>query len=150
MDRRGVRPAAEARGVAGNVGNLHRARALLIELRTVGVDGGYTQRDVQEVGRCLTGWGIDGLIDGGTFAFHSAQHDAGEKTVLGVRIPGDRGIEDGDQVLDLLARHPSTAQFIAKELAIRFVSDSVPPNLVHRAAKTYLRTDGDISDVQRR
>ena len=121
----------------------------LMELHTLGVDGGYTQRDVQEVARCLTGWGIDDLIDGGTFAFHSAQHDAGDKTVLGVHIPGGRGIEDGEQVLDILARHPSTARFIAKKLVIRFVSDSAPPALVDRVAKTYERTDGDIREVLR-
>ena len=121
----------------------------LMELHTLGVDGGYTQRDVQEVARCLTGWGIDDLIDGGTFAFHSAQHDAGDKTVLGVHIPGGRGIEDGEQVLDILARHPSTARFIAKKLVIRFVTDSAPPALVDRVAKTYERTDGDIREVLR-
>ena len=121
----------------------------LMELHTLGVDGGYTQRDVQEVARCLTGWGVDDFIDGGTFAFHSAQHDAGEKTVMGVHIPGGRGIEDGEQVLDMLARHPSTAHFIARKLVIRFVSDSAPPALVDRAAKTYLRTDGDIREVLR-
>ncbi|HXD47252.1 MAG TPA: DUF1800 domain-containing protein [Gemmatimonadaceae bacterium] len=121
----------------------------LMELHTLGVDGGYTQRDVQEVARCLTGWGIDDLIDGGTFSFHSAQHDAGDKTVLGVHILGGRGIEDGEQVLDILARHPSTARFIAKKLVIRFVSDSAPPALVDRVAKTYERTDGDIREVLR-
>ena len=121
----------------------------LMELHTVGVDGGYTQRDVQEVARCLTGWGVDNFVDGGTFAFHSVQHDAGEKTVLGVHIPGGRGIEDGEQVLDILARHPSTARFIAKKLVIRFVSDSAPQALVDRAARTYLRTDGDIREVLR-
>ena len=121
----------------------------LMELHTLGVDGGYTQRDVQEVARCLTGWGIDDFIDGGTFAFHPAEHDAGEKTVLGVHIPGGRGIEDGEQVLDILAKRPSTAHFIARKLVIRFVSDSAPPALVDRAAATYLRTDGDIREVLR-
>ena len=121
----------------------------LMELHTLGVDGGYTQHDVQEVARCLTGWGIDNYAFGGTFAFQSGQHDAGEKIVLGVRIPGGRGIEDGEQVLDLLARHPSTAHFIAKKLVVHFVSDSAPPALVERAAQTYLRTDGDIREVVR-
>ncbi|MFI5229983.1 MAG: DUF1800 domain-containing protein [Gemmatimonadales bacterium] len=119
----------------------------LMELHTLGVDGGYTQHDVQEVARCLTGWGVDDFITGGSFAFHGAQHDAGEKMVLGVRIPGGRGIEDGEQVLDILARHPSTARFIARKLAIRFVSDDPPPSIVDRAARTYLRTDGDIREV---
>ena len=121
----------------------------LMELHTLGVDGGYTQQDVQNVARCLTGWGIDNFNVGGTFAFHPALHDAGEKVVLGVRIPGGRGIEDGQQVLDILARHPSTARFIARKLVVHFVSDSAPPALVERAAKTYLRTDGDIRAVLR-
>ncbi len=121
----------------------------LMELHTLGVDGGYTQKDVQEVARCLTGWGIDNVIISPVFAFHADQHDAGEKLVLGVRIPGGRGIEDGEQVLDILARHPSTAHFIAKKLVTHFVSDAPPPALVDRAAQTYLRTDGDIGEVMR-
>ncbi len=121
----------------------------LMELHTLGVDGGYTQHDVQEVARCLTGWSFDDFQIGGTFAFHAAQHDAGEKTVLGVHVPGGRGIEDGEQVLDLLAHHPSTAHFIAKKLVVRFVGDSAPPALVDRAAQTFLHTDGDIREVLR-
>jgi uncharacterized protein (DUF1800 family) len=121
----------------------------LMELHTLGVDGGYTQKDVQEVARCLTGWGVDNFLISPAFAFHADQHDAGEKTVLGVRIAGGRGIEDGEQVLDILARHPSTAHFIAKKLVTHFVSDAPPPALVDRAAQTYLRTDGDIREVMR-
>ena len=121
----------------------------LMELHTLGVDGGYTQHDVQEVARCLTGWGIDDPQYGGVFSFHPTLHDAGEKTVLGVHIPPGRGIEDGEDVLDLLARHPSTARFIAKKLVVHFVSDDPPPTLVDRAAKAYLRTDGDIREVLR-
>jgi uncharacterized protein (DUF1800 family) len=121
----------------------------LMELHTLGVDGGYTQHDVQEVARCLTGWGIDNFLMGGTFVFQPTVHDAGEKVVLGVHIPGGRGIEDGEQVLDILARHPSTARFIARKLVTHFVSDSAPPALVERAAQTYLRTDGDIREVMR-
>jgi len=121
----------------------------LMELHTLGVDGGYTQKDVQEVARCLTGWGLDNFLFGGSFAFQPTLHDGGEKTVLGVLIPGGRGIEDGQQVLDILARHPSTAHHIAKKLVVHFVSDSAPPALVERAAKTYLRTDGDIREVMR-
>jgi uncharacterized protein (DUF1800 family) len=119
----------------------------LMELHTLGVDGGYTQKDVQEVARCLTGWTVDNFLISPTFAFHADQHDAGEKTVLGVRIAGGRGIEDGEQVLDILARHPSTAHFIAKKLVTHFVSDAPPPALVERVAQTYLRTDGDIREV---
>jgi uncharacterized protein (DUF1800 family) len=121
----------------------------LMELHTLGVDGGYTQKDVQEVARCLTGWGVDNFVVSPAFAFHADQHDAGEKTVLGVRIVGGRGIEDGEQVLDILARHPSTAHFIAKKLVTHFVSDSPPAALVDRVAQTYLRTDGDIREVMR-
>jgi uncharacterized protein (DUF1800 family) len=121
----------------------------LMELHTLGVDGGYTQTDVQEVARCLTGWGIADAPFGGRFVFTQAQHDAGDKVVLGVHIPGGRGIEDGQQVLDILARHPSTAHFIARKLVVHFVSDSPPPALVERAAQTYLRTDGDIRQVLR-
>jgi len=121
----------------------------LMELHTLGVDGGYTQKDVQEVARCLTGWTIENPQIDGAFIFQSALHDAGEKTVLGVRIPGGRGIEDGEQVLDILARHPATARFIAKKLVIRFVSDTAPPALVERAAQTFLKTDGDIREVVR-
>jgi uncharacterized protein (DUF1800 family) len=121
----------------------------LMELHTLGVDGGYTQKDVQEVARCLTGWGIDYPVLDPSFAFHAAQHDAGEKIVLGVHIPAGRGIEDGEQVLDILARHPSTAHFIAKKLVMHFVSDAPPPALVDRAAQTFLRTDGDIREVMR-
>jgi uncharacterized protein (DUF1800 family) len=121
----------------------------LMELHTLGVDGGYSQRDVQEVARSLTGWGIDNFPTGGTFLFQTALHDAGEKTVLGVRIPGGRGVEDGEQVLDILARHPSTARFIARKLVIHFVSDSAPPALVERVAQTYLKTDGDIREILR-
>jgi uncharacterized protein (DUF1800 family) len=121
----------------------------LMELHTLGVDGGYTQHDVQEVARCLTGWTFDNVLFGGTFSFAEPQHDAGEKVVLGVRIPGGRGIEDGEQVLDILARHPSTAHFIAQKLVVHFVSDDPPPALVERVAQTYLRTDGDIREMLR-
>jgi uncharacterized protein (DUF1800 family) len=121
----------------------------LMELHTLGVDGGYTQKDVQEVARCLTGWGIDNIQVGPTFGFHAEQHDAGEKTVLGTRIQGGRGIEDGEQVLDILSRSPATAHFIAHKLVTHFVSDAPPAALVDRAAQTFLRTDGDIREVMR-
>lgn len=121
----------------------------LMELHTLGVDGGYSQKDVQEVARCLTGWTIENPQIGGSFVFQTQLHDAGEKTVLGVRIPGGHGIEDGEQVLDILARHPSTARFIAKKLVVRFVSDTAPAALVERAAQTFLKTDGDIREVVR-
>ena len=123
--------------------NENYARELL-ELHTLGVDGGYTQQDVIEVARALTGWSLQPAAQGGGFVFRPAVHDAGEKTILGQRFPAGRGIEDGEQVLDLVARHPSTARYIAHKLAVRFVSDSPPPALVARAAETFRRTDGDI------
>lgn len=129
--------------------NENYARELL-ELHTLGVDGGYTQQDVIEVARALTGWSITPVRQGRTgFVFRAAAHDAGEKVVLGHRLPAGRGIEDGEQVLDIVARHPSTARFIAHKLAVRFVSDSPPPALVERAAGTFTRTDGDIREVVR-
>ena len=128
--------------------NENYARELL-ELHTLGVDGGYTQQDVINVARALTGWSIDNPRLGGQFVFRPAIHDAGEKTVLGVPLPAGRGIEDGEQVLMILSRHPSTARFIATKLARRFVSDTPPATLVDRAAATFTRTDGDIREVVR-
>ena len=128
--------------------NENYARELL-ELHTLGVDGGYTQSDIVEVARAFTGWSIDEPRRGGAFVFRPAVHDAGAKTMLGTRLAAGRGIEDGEQVLDLLARHPSTARFIATKLAIRFVSDSPPAALIDRAAATFTRTDGDIRETVR-
>ena len=119
----------------------------LMELHTLGVDGGYTQHDVIEVARALTGWSI--LPREGRFVFRPELHDAGEKVVLGHTLKAGRGIEDGEEVLDILAHHPSTARFIAHKLAVRFVSDSPPPALVERAAQRFLDTDGDIREVVR-
>lgn len=118
----------------------------IMELHTLGVDGGYTQKDVQEVARCLTGWGIDRE---GNFQFNRRAHDDREKVVVGHRIPPGRGIEDGERVLDLLAGHPSTARFLARKLCVRFVSDDPPPALVQRVAAVYLRTGGDLKAVTR-
>ncbi|HEV7991099.1 MAG TPA: DUF1800 domain-containing protein [Gemmatimonadaceae bacterium] len=120
----------------------------LMELHTLGVDGGYTQRDVVEVARALTGWTMNPRQQA-EFVFRPEIHDADEKVVLGHRLPAGRGIEDGEQVLDIIARHPAAARFIARKLAIRFVSDDPPPALVDRAAQTFLRTDGDIREVVR-
>lgn len=126
--------------------NENYARELL-ELHTLGVDGGYSQKDVQEVARCLTGWTIRKPNEEGLFMFNPAWHDNGEKVVLGKRIPAGGGIADVERVLDILARHPSTAKFIATKLARRFVSDTPPPALVARAADTFLKTDGDIRET---
>ncbi|MDQ8161221.1 MAG: DUF1800 domain-containing protein [Gemmatimonadota bacterium] len=121
----------------------------LMELHTLGVDGGYTQQDVIEVARALTGWTIARGAQGGGFAFRGDVHDASAKTILGQSFAAHRGIEEGEAVLDLLASHPSTAKFIATKLARRFVSDTPPAALVERAAATFRRTNGDIRDVVR-
>ncbi len=164
----------------------------LLELHTLGVDGGYTQQDVINVARALTGWtflpqapnpqqlrqlaagadrpagraagrGLRGaraqqraeqaiaarIPEPGVFYFNPAVHDAGEKQVLGQSLRAGRGIEDGEQVLDIVARHPATARHIAFKLCRRFVSDAPPEDLVDRAAAVFTRTDGDIREVVR-
>lgn len=121
----------------------------LMELHTVSVDGGYTQKDVQEVARAFTGWTIANPRLGGSYRFEPRLHDDGEKVVLGHRIKAGGGRKDGEDVLDLLARHPSTARFIATKLARRFVADEPPAALVARAADTFKSTDGDIRAVVR-
>ncbi|MEO7963445.1 MAG: DUF1800 domain-containing protein [Gemmatimonadaceae bacterium] len=127
--------------------NENYARELL-ELHTLGVDGGYTQQDIQEVARAFTGWTIrPPRFGGGTFLFNPRTHDAGSKVILGHSFKGGRGIEDGEDVLDIVARHPSTARFIARKLAVRLVSDTPPGVLVERAAEVFRRTDGDIRAV---
>jgi len=119
----------------------------LMELHTLGVNGGYTQQDVIEVARCLTGWTIDRPGQGGGFIFRPGMHDYGEKVVLGHTIPAGRGMEDGLEVLHQLAHQPATAHFIALKLCRRFVADDPPPGLVDRAAKTFLAKDGDLRAV---
>jgi uncharacterized protein (DUF1800 family) len=121
----------------------------LMELHTLGVDGGYTQRDVTEVARAFTGWTIDKPRQGGGFRFEPRLHDDGEKIVLGHRIKAGGGMRDGEQVLDILAEHPSTARFIATKLVRRFVSDTPPPSLVDRAAARFRQTGGDLREVMR-
>jgi uncharacterized protein (DUF1800 family) len=119
----------------------------LMELHTLGVDGGYSQHDVQEVARALTGWTIQDPRMGGAFVFRPEWHDADSKYVLDHVLKPRRGEEDGEEVLDILARHPSTARFIATKLARRFVSDNPPPLLVARLAERFRETDGDIREV---
>jgi len=141
----------------------------LMELHTLGVDGGYSQKDVVEVARAFTGWSILppgktrertekrlaraekagglGFQNEGEFLFRADQHDAGEKTVLGTRLPAGRGIEDGEAVLGLLAGHRATARHIAAKLAVRFVSDDPPPSLVDRLTEVYLETGGDVRQL---
>ena len=132
-----------ARGI-----NENYARELM-ELHTLGVDGGYTQKDVQEVARAFTGWTITAPRQGGGFRFDARMHDDGEKTVLGHRLAAGGGERDGEEVLDLLASHPATARFIATKLARRLVADDPPRAIVDRAAATFRRTGGDIAEVVR-
>jgi uncharacterized protein (DUF1800 family) len=120
----------------------------LMELHTLGVDGGYTQKDVTEVARAFTGWTIRNPRVRGEFVFEPRLHDDREKTVLGHRIRGG-GINDGEQVLDMLAAHPSTARFVSTKLARRFVSDTPPVALVDRMAARFTATRGDLREVMR-
>ena len=121
----------------------------LMELHTLGVDGGYTQKDVREVARCFTGWTIRQPRAEGIFHFEPRIHDTGEKIVLGTRIPPSGGMEDGLRVIDLLSRHPSTARFISFKLARRFIADDPPPSIVNRAAEAFSRSEGDIPTILR-
>jgi uncharacterized protein (DUF1800 family) len=127
--------------------NENYARELL-ELHTLGVDGGYTQDDVVNVARAFTGWTMRPR-QGAAFLFVPALHDRGPKTVLGHTIEAGGGIEDGRRVLDLLAAHPSTAAHIARKLAQKFVSDMPPPALVERAARRFRETRGNLREVTR-
>ncbi|HEX8146708.1 MAG TPA: DUF1800 domain-containing protein, partial [Pyrinomonadaceae bacterium] len=132
----------------------------LMELHTLGVEGGYTQKDVQEVARAFTGWsifaprgkGVYGADDedrAGSFVFNPRTHDAGEKVVLGQKIAAGGGVEDGRKVLDILVAHPSTAKFIATKLCRKFVSDNPDPALVRRAADAFHGSNGDIKATLR-
>ena len=140
--RTGAGSKRQARGI-----NENYAREIM-ELHTLGVDGGYTQSDVQELARILTGWTIDRPQQGGQFIFRPEMHDTGTKTFLGVVFTPD-GEREGERALDLLARQPATAHHIAYELAQRFVADEPPPALVDRAARTFLDTNGDLREVVR-
>ena len=120
----------------------------LMELHTLGVNGGYTQKDVTEVARVFTGWTVDQPAAGGPFRFNENRHDPGSKLVLGKKIK-ERGEREGEEVLHLLATRPATAQFLSRKLAIRFVGDEPPQALVDRMAKSYLSSGGNISAVLR-
>src|SRR5664280_386097 len=120
----------------------------LMELHTLGVNGGYTQQDVTQVARVFTGWTIDQPFQGGGFVFRPRLHEPGSKTVLGHTIKED-GEKEGMQVLEMLAHNPCTARFVSTELAQRFVSDNPPQSLIDAMSKTYLKTDGDIREVLR-
>jgi uncharacterized protein (DUF1800 family) len=119
----------------------------LMELHTMGVKGGYTQDDVIAVARCFTGWTIREPGAKTEFVFAAFIHDTGEKVVLGHKIPAGGGEQDGLQVIDILARHPSTARFISRKLAQRFVADDPPSSLVDRMAQTFTKSDGDLRAV---
>jgi uncharacterized protein (DUF1800 family) len=141
-------------GPARRPAQQRRARGLnenyareLMELHTLGVDGGYSQKDVIEVARTLTGWTMNPRD--GAFVFRPEMHDAGTKVVLGHTLPAGRGIEDGEDVLDIVARHPSTAHFLTTKLVRHFVSDSAPPALINRCAAVFTKTDGDIRETMR-
>ena len=136
--------------------NENYARELL-ELHTLGVDGGYTQQDVVEVARAFTGWTVVGLSErealdesfsGVSFAFRPGLHDDRPKTILGDEFPGG-GIEEGYAVLSMLARHPSTARRVALNLVRAFASDEAPPELVDEVERVFLETDGDLAAVTR-
>lgn len=120
----------------------------LMELHTVGVNGGYTQADVTEVARILTGWTVERPQRGGGFQFDPNRHEPGTKKALGEKFK-DHGEEEGRELLHYLATRPATAQFISRKLAVRFVSDDPPQSLVDRMADTYLSSGGDISAVLR-
>ncbi len=120
----------------------------LMELHTLGVDGGYTQQDVINVARAFTGWSIRQPQRDPEFFFDDRIHDIGPKTVMGHEIKAG-GMKDGEEVLDILARDPHTAHHISYEIAQRFVSDNPPDALVDRMAQTFLKTDGDIREVLR-
>jgi uncharacterized protein (DUF1800 family) len=142
----------------------------IMELHTLGVDGGYTQKDVTEVARALTGWSVkpiykdgpgkklmeaagiermekNGFVMEGDFLYRADKHDENEKMILGKRFPPNHGYTEGREVLKMLANHPSTAKFISTKLATRFVSDAPPATLVNRMAETFLQTKGDIKAV---
>jgi uncharacterized protein (DUF1800 family) len=143
----------------------------VMELHTLGVDGGYTQQDVTQAARVLTGWTVypmgqagqaalqrmnqftqeelerRGFVRDGDFLFTPNRHDKGEKTILGKRFRPDGGYQEGVQLLGMLAHHPSTARFICRKIAVRFVSDDPPQSLVDKMTRTFLDKDGDIRQV---
>ncbi|MEA2765731.1 MAG: hypothetical protein QOK07_2135 [Gemmatimonadaceae bacterium] len=143
MQQRPLPPQRQRQGLNENYGRE------LLELHTLGVDGGYTQQDVINVARAFTGWTIQPPAQGGGFIFRPQVHDAGDKVVLGHKLAAGRGEEDAEDVLDILAKSPATAYFISFKLARRFVSDSPSKALVDHAAQVYLKTDGDIREVLR-
>ena len=139
---KGTPPVGARRGLNENYGRE------LLELHTLGVDGGYTQKDVIETARCFTGWTIRAPRDNPEFYFDERVHDPGEKAVLGKKIKHG-GIKDGEQVLDIVSQDRHTAHHISLELAQHFVSDTPPDALVERMAKTFEKSHGDLREVMR-
>ncbi|HEX7251944.1 MAG TPA: DUF1800 domain-containing protein, partial [Thermoanaerobaculia bacterium] len=139
-------PSAPAKKKMPSGLNENYARELM-ELHTLGVDGGYTQRDVTELARVLTGWSIE--RQGGGFLFRPLLHDVGEKTVLGIRFPAGGSMEEGERAIRILAHHPATARHIATQLCQRLVADDPPKELVARVAQRFLATDGDLRETVR-
>ncbi len=136
------------RATSHDVPNENYGRELL-ELHTLGVNGGYTQRDVFEAARALTGWRLHEGFRQGTVYFDSARHDPGEKRVLGQVIAANGDAADVDRLVDIVCRHPSTARHIATKLSRRFVSDDPPAELVDRTAAVFTKTNGDIPSIVR-
>jgi uncharacterized protein (DUF1800 family) len=128
--------------------NENYARELL-ELHTLGVDGGYTQQDVIDVARVFTGWSIARPQQGAAFEFHAWAHDRGEKQVLGVRLPPGHGMDEGLRLLKLLASHPATMHHVSRKLCQRFVRDDPPDGCVDDAVAAWKRSNGDIREVLR-
>jgi len=120
----------------------------IMELHTLGVNGGYTQKDVTELAKILTGWTIEQPRRGGGFNFNERVHEPGTKYLLGEKFKED-GEKEGEKAIEMLAKHPSTAKFISRKLAMRFVSDNPPDSLVDRMAETFRKSDGDIKEVLR-
>ncbi len=141
--------AANEGGRAGRVPNENYARELL-ELHTLGVDGGYTQRDVSEAARCLTGWRVkrDGFRRG-SVTFDPALHDDGPKQVLGVAVPAGQGAHDVDAVVAIACAHPSTARHLATKLARRFTAERPEPTLIAALERCFTATGGDVRAVLR-
>ena len=121
----------------------------LMELHTVGVDGGYTQKDVTEVARILTGWSVAPPPRGGGFAFNDWAHDRGAKTVMGTEFPAGKGEDEGIRLLELLASHPSTMHYVSGKLCARFVSDVPPDGCVDDAVRAWKKSNGEIREVLR-
>jgi len=146
--RRGrfARPRPQAKNRPSGL-NENYAREIM-ELHTLGVDGGYTQKDVTELAKVLTGWSIEQPQLGGSFRFNERAHEPGAKYILGHKI-GEHGEKEGEEMLDILAHHPATAKFISRKLAMRFVSDNPPQSLVDRMAETFMKKDGDTREVLR-